>query len=107
MEEDLPEHAMEEEDEANEFTSGHLHTATSDVETSMSREETSSDDSSNESGDWSSDGNNDDPFNSINEDDTATLNSVTSTSLGINLDILLEISHEDMLLDEVSTPLDG
>ncbi|MCO5581359.1 hypothetical protein L7F22_035241 [Adiantum nelumboides] len=65
VEEDLPEHAMEEEDEANNFTSGHLHTAMSDVETSMSREETSSDDSSDESGDHESDGNNDDPFNSI------------------------------------------
>ncbi|MCO5560912.1 hypothetical protein L7F22_014532 [Adiantum nelumboides] len=107
VEEDLPDNAMEEEDEANSFTSGHLHTAMSDVETSMSREETSSDDSSDESGDHESDGNNDDPFNSIDEDDTATLNSVTSISLGINLEILLEIPHEDMLLDEVSTPLDG
>ncbi|MCO5615118.1 hypothetical protein L7F22_069407 [Adiantum nelumboides] len=78
VEEDLPEHAMEEENEANNFTSGHLHTAMSDVETSMSREETSSDDSSDESRDHESDGNNDDHFNSIDEDDTATLNSVTS-----------------------------
>ncbi|MCO5594101.1 hypothetical protein L7F22_048122 [Adiantum nelumboides] len=78
VEEDLPEHAMEEEDEANNFTSEHLHTAMSDVETSMSREETSSNDSLDESGDHESDGNNDDPFNSIDEDDTATLNSVTS-----------------------------
>ncbi|MCO5604928.1 hypothetical protein L7F22_059103 [Adiantum nelumboides] len=78
VEEDLPEHAMEEEDEANNFTSGHLHIAMSDVETSMSREETSSDNSSDESGDHESDGNNDDPFNSIDEDDMATLNSVTS-----------------------------
>ncbi|MCO5602964.1 hypothetical protein L7F22_057105 [Adiantum nelumboides] len=69
---------MEEEDEANNFTSGHLHTAMSDVETSMSREETSSDDSSDESGDHESNGNNDDPFNSIDKDDMATLNSVTS-----------------------------
>ncbi|MCO5608655.1 hypothetical protein L7F22_062869 [Adiantum nelumboides] len=107
VKEDLPEHAIKEEDEANNFTSGHLHTAMSDVETSMSREETSSDDSSDESGDHESDGNNDVPFNSIDEDDTATLNSVTNTSLGINLEILLEIPHEDMLLDEVSTPLDG
>ncbi|MCO5572394.1 hypothetical protein L7F22_026148 [Adiantum nelumboides] len=107
VEEDLPEHAMEEEDEANNFTSGHLHTAMSDLETSMSREENSSDDSSDESGDHESDGNNDDPFNSIDKDDTATMNSVTSTSLGINLEIHLEITHEDMLLDEVSTPLDG
>lgn len=27
-----------------------------------------------------------------------------STSLGINLEVVLEISHEDMLLDEISMP---
>ena len=107
VEEVLPEHAMEEEHETNDFTSGQLHPVTSEGETSMSKDETSSDDSSNESDDCSSDGNNDDPFKSIDKDDMDTSNSITSTSLGINLDLVLEISQqEDMLLDEVSTPLD-
>ena len=97
---------MEEEHETNDFTSGHLHPVTSEGETSMSKDETSSDDSSNKSDDYSSDGNNDDPFNSIDKDDMATSNSVTTTSLGINLELVLEISQEDMLIDEVSTPCD-
>ena len=97
---------MEEEHETNDFTSGQLHPTTSEGETSMSKDDNSSDDSSNESDDCSFDENNDDPLNSIDKDDMATLNSVTSTSLGINLELILEISQEDMLIHEVSTPCD-
>ena len=35
----------------------------------------------------------------INSDEENTI----STSLGINLEVVLEISHEDMLKDEIST----
>ena len=97
IEEVLPEQVVDEEHETNVITSGQPH---------GSKEETSSDDSSNESADYSSDEYNDDPFNSIDKDDMATSKSVTSTSLGINLELVLEISQEDMLMDEASTPWD-
>lgn len=106
IEEVLPEQAMDEEHETNNFTSGQAHLAVSEGERRGSKEETSSDDSSNESVDYSSDDYNDDPFNSIDDIDMATSKSVTSTSLGINLELVLDISQEDMLMDEVSTPWD-
>ena len=70
----------------------------------MSKDESLSDDSSNQSDDCSLDENNDNPFYSIDKDDMAISNRVTS--LGINLELVLEISQEDMLIDEASTPLD-
>ena len=106
IEEVLTKQAMDEEHETNIFTSGQPHPASSEGERRGSKEETSSDDSSNESADYSSDEYNDDPFNSIDKDDMATSKSVTSTSLGINLELVLEISQEDMLMDEASTPWD-
>ena len=88
---------MDEEHETNVIASG---------QPLRSKEETSSDDSSNERADYSSDEYSDDPFNPINKDDMATSKSVTSTSLGINLELVLDISQEDMLMDEASTPWD-
>lgn len=106
IEEVLPEQAMDEEHETNVFTSGQPHPASSEGERRESKEETSSDDSSNESAGYSSDEYNDDPFLTIDKDDMATSKSVTSTSLGNNLELVLEISKEDMLMDEASTPWD-
>ena len=107
IEEVWREQAMDEEDETINFTSGEAHLAISEGERRGSKEETSSDDSSNESIDYSCDDYNiDDPLNSIDNNDMATSKSITSTSLGINLELVLEISQEDMLMDEVSTPLD-
>ena len=98
---------MEEEHEMHNFTSGQPHPTISEGEIRGSKEETSSDDSSNESIDYSCDDYNiDDPLNSIDNNDMATSKSITSTSLGINLELVLEISQEDMLMDEVLTPWD-
>ena len=94
--------AVEEEDDTNDSISGQVHPPTSEGETSMSKDDTTSDDSSNESDDMLMD----DPFNSLEEDDRATSKSATNTSLGINLELVLEISEEDMLMDKVSTPCD-
>ena len=102
----MPEQAMDEEHETNNFTSGQPHPAVLEGERRGSKEGTSSDESSNESVDYSYDDYNDDPFNSIDNDDMAILKSVTNTSLVINLELVLEISQEDMLMDEVSTPWD-
>lgn len=106
IEEVLPEQAMDGEHETNVFTSGQPHPASPEGERRESKEETSSDDSSNESAGYSSDEYNDDPFLTIDKDDMATSKSVTSTSLGNNLELVLEISKEDMLMDEASTPWD-
>ena len=93
---------MDEEHETNNFTSGKAHLVVSEGERRGSKEEISSDDSSNESIDYSCDDYNiDDPLNSIDNNDMATSKSITSTSLGINLELVLEISQEDMLMDEV------
>ena len=102
IEEVLPEQAMDEEHETNVITSGQPH---------GSKEETSSDDSSNESADYSSDDSSNESADyssddSSNESADYSSKSVTSTSLGINLELVLEISQEDMLMDEASTPWD-
>ena len=96
IDEVLPEQAMDEEIVANEVTSVELHPTGLEGEGTGFKEESSRDDSSNKSIQYSSDDN----------DDMATSNSVKSTSLGINLELVLEISKEDMLMDEVSTPWD-
>ena len=61
-------------------------------------ERETSDDSSNESDDVLSP--------SIEKDDKAITISKSLASLGINLDLDLHITHEDMLQDKTSTPLD-
>lgn len=86
----LREQAMDEEHETNVFTSGQPHPASREGERRESKEETSSDDSSNGSVGYSSDEYNDDPFLTIDKDDMATSKSVTSTSLGNNLELVLE-----------------
>ena len=106
IEEVLSEQVMDEEHETNVVISGEPHAATSERQRGGSNEETSSDDSSNGSDGFDSNEYNDDPFNFIDKIDMATSKSVTSTSLGINLELVLEISQEDMLMDEASTPWD-
>ena len=109
IEEVLADEAMDEEHESNDITSSQAQPTMSEMERGGSKEESSSDDSSNESVDYSSDDYNNDPLISYNEnDDIITSKSVTtaSTSLGFNLELVLEISKEDMLMDEVSTPWD-
>ncbi|MCO5589344.1 hypothetical protein L7F22_043311 [Adiantum nelumboides] len=68
--------------------------------------ETSSDDSSNEGDNDLSNGNDDDPFNSLDMNDMVPAQSVTSTSLGINLELVLDLSQEDVCIDEISAPYD-
>ena len=85
------------EEETNVLISGHLQHLTPEGETS--------DDNSNGSDDVSSTLLYDKVSSSCtDEDDMAIL--ISNTNLGINLELDLDITHEDMLQDETSTPLD-
>ena len=106
IEEVLTEEAMDAEHEINVFSSFQPRPTFSVRKRTGSKEDTPSDESSNESADNFSDDDKDDSFNSIDKDDMVTSKSVTNTSLGLNLELVLEISEEDMLLDEASTPWD-
>ncbi|MCO5551795.1 hypothetical protein L7F22_005297 [Adiantum nelumboides] len=89
VEEFLPGEAMEEDHQTDE----EHRTIAPPRELCRAIDETSSDDSSNEGDNDLSNGNNDDPFNSLDMNDMVPAQSVTSTSLGINLELVLNLSR--------------
>ncbi|MCO5586268.1 hypothetical protein L7F22_040207 [Adiantum nelumboides] len=102
VEEFLPGEAMEEDHQTDE----EHRTIAPPRELCTATDETSSDDSSNEGDNDLSNGNDDDPFNSLDMNDMVPAQSVTSTSLGINLELVLDLSQEDVCIDEISAPYD-
>ncbi|MCO5549356.1 hypothetical protein L7F22_002826 [Adiantum nelumboides] len=102
VEEFLPGEAMEEDHQTDE----EHRTIAPPRELCIATDETSSDDSSNEGDNDLSNGNDDDPFNSLDMNDMVPAQSVTSTSLGINLELVLDLSQEDVCIDEISAPYD-
>ena len=102
----MPEQGIDEEHDTTFLSSGQPHSTTLEGERRGSTEETSSDESSDKNADYSCDDYDDDQFTSTNKNDMVTSKSVSSNSLGINLELVLEISQEDMLMDEASTPWD-
>ncbi|MCO5563696.1 hypothetical protein L7F22_017343 [Adiantum nelumboides] len=100
VEEFLPGEAMEEDHQTDE----EHRTIAPPRELCTATDETSSDDSSNEGNNDLSNGNDDDPFNSLDVNDMVPAQSVTSTSLGINLELVLDLSQEDVCIHEISAP---
>ena len=90
------------EEDTNVLISGHHQHLTPEGETSDDDSNGSDDDS--DGSDDNSDGSTALSSSSIDEDDEAT--SISKTSLGINIELDLDILHEDMLQDKKSTPLD-
>ncbi|MCO5568203.1 hypothetical protein L7F22_021899, partial [Adiantum nelumboides] len=103
VEELLPGEAMEEDHQMDE----EHRTIAPPRELCTAIDETSSDDSSNEGDNDLSNGNDDDPFNSLDMNDMVPAQSITtSTSLGINLELVLDLSQEDVCIDEIFAPYD-
>ncbi|MCO5562452.1 hypothetical protein L7F22_016080 [Adiantum nelumboides] len=102
VEEFLPGEAMEEDHQTDE----EHRTIAPPRELCTATDETSSDDSSNEGDNDLSNGNDDDPFNSLDMNDMVPAQSVTSTSLGINLELVLNLTQEDVCIDEIFAPYD-
>ncbi|MCO5564316.1 hypothetical protein L7F22_017976 [Adiantum nelumboides] len=102
VEEFLPGEAMEEDHQTDE----EHRTIAPPRELCTATDETSSNDSSNEGNNDLSNGNDDDPFSSLDMNDMVPTQSVTSTSLGINLELVLDLSQEDVCIDEIFAPYD-
>ena len=90
------------EEETNVLISGHHQHLTPKGETSDDDSDGSDDDSNGS--DDNSNGSTTLSSSSIDEDDEAIL--ISKTNLGINIELDVDILHEDILQDEKSTPLD-